>query len=315
MSAARHPDPPASQIGKFWAIVSVLALFVFYSVQPVYADVTEPPIDNGWDDTGVGSGAWNPIPGGYWGTLPISFNPGPFLYKYEFLCLIEENNFDKACLARSIQCTAAEGGRPVLWFWTPRGFEPPEWRPLDAPSCIYSEDPSNVLDQIAAQIQQAFEHSPVLPATVASQPGPNTLRGANTNFYAEATTQTFDIELLAQQVHIVATPVHYLWNYGDGSSLAPTTAAGAPLPRARWGENTGTSHAYAATGDYAVSLTTFFHGTYAVNGGPALPIPGEGSFASVPLTVSVWRAETKNYADNCLQNPLGAGCPGVPPSP
>jgi PKD domain len=296
------------------ALVAVLATTLFLPHSPAHAGTTEPPIDSGWDDSGIGSGGWNPVAGGYWGALPIGFNLGPYEYKYEFLCLIEDNNFDKACLTGTIQCTAAEGGRPILWYWSPRGFVPPEWRPLDQPSCIYSEDPSNVLDDIAAQIQEAFEHSPVLPATVASQPGPNTLRGANTNFYADATTQIFDIELLGQQVHIVATPVQYSWNYGDGTTLGPTPAAGAPLPQARWGEKTATSHSYPTTGDYVVSLTTHFRGTYAVNGGPALPIPGEGSFTSPPLRVSVWRAETKNYADNCLQNPLGNGCPGVPPS-
>ena len=97
--------------------------------------------------------------------------------------------------------------------------------------------------------------------------------------------------------------------------MGPTPYAGAPLPEARWGEKTATSHVYTQTGDYPVTVATHFHGTYSVNGGPPLPIPGQGTFTSAPVQLSVWRSETKNYADNCNQNPQGDGCPGVPAKP
>ncbi len=79
---------------------------------------------------------------------------------------------------------------------------------------------------------------------------------------------------------IVAKPVQYTWSYGDGTSLGPQTAAGGPLPQDRWGEKTATSHVYTQTGDFPVVLTTHFQGTYSVNGGPPLPIPGQGQFSS-----------------------------------
>uniref|UniRef100_UPI00119FDC5E PKD domain-containing protein n=1 Tax=Staphylococcus epidermidis TaxID=1282 RepID=UPI00119FDC5E len=134
-----------------------------------------------------------------------------------------------------------------------------------------------------------------------------------TNFFAEAAEQQFDITILAQKVHVVAKPVQYTWSYGDGSSLGPQTAAGGPLPQDRWGEKTATSHVYTATGDFRVVLTTHFQGTYSVNGGPPLPIAGQGQYSSAPQTVSVWRSITRNYADDCLRNPQGQGSPGVPP--
>ena len=121
--------------------------------------------------------------------------------------------------------------------------------------------------------------------------------------------------MLAQAVHVTAKPVQYSWSYGDGAGLGPETAAGGPLPQDRWGEKTLTSHVYARTGDFPVVLTTYFQGTYSVNGGPPLPIPGQGQFSSPPQTVSVWRSITRNYADTCLQNPQGQGCPGVAPPP
>ncbi|MGO4494211.1 hypothetical protein AB4Y86_19230, partial [Arthrobacter sp. 2YAF22_2] len=131
-------------------------------------------------------------------------------------------------------------------------------------------------------------------------------------FYAEAAEQQFDIKILAQDVHVSAKPVQYTWNFGDGTSLGPTTTAGGPLPQDRWGEKTATSHAYGQTGDFSAALTTHFQGTYSVNGGPPLPIPGQGQFSSPPQTVSVWRSITRNYADDCLKNPQGQGCPGAP---
>ncbi|WP_427018305.1 PKD domain-containing protein [Pseudarthrobacter sp. P1] len=168
--------------------------------------------------------------------------------------------------------------------------------------------PARVVSHLKTQAaHQRLCRSPA-PATLASQPGPHTLRGAETNFYAHATEQTFDITLLDQHVHITATPATYTWNYGDGTLLGPTPHPGAPLPEERWGEATQTSHIYTQTGDYPATVTTHFRGTYSVNGGPPLPIPGQGDFTSPALPVSVWRAITRNYADNCLQNPHGQGC-------
>ncbi|WP_225499452.1 hypothetical protein [Arthrobacter sp. M4] len=159
-------------------------------------------------------------------------------------------------------------------------------------------------------IQSEFQKLPINAGAVASQPSPHTLRGAETNFYANTAEQQFDVTILGQKVHIVATPVEFTWNYGDGTVLGPQTSAGGALPEGQWGEKTRTSHAYAQTGDFNVVLTSHFRGTYSVNGGPQLPIPGQGSFSSAPVTVSVWRSVTRNYADNCLQNPQGDGCRG-----
>ena len=161
------------------------------------------------------------------------------------------------------------------------------------------------------KFSERFEQLPVNAGISGIQPTPHTLRGAETNFYAEASEQTFNVIMLGQKVAIIAKPVQYRWDYGDGTSLGPTTTMGGPLPQDRWGEKTGTSHAYAQTGDFNVVLTTYFQGTYSVNGGPALPIPNQGQFSTAPQTVSVWRSVTRNYADDCITNPRGQGCPGA----
>lgn len=189
------------------------------------------------------------------------------------------------------------------------------WSPIRPDRCVYTEDPADVLGQIAAQIQTKFEQLPVVAGTSGIQPKPHTLKGAETNFYAEAAEQTFTVDMLGQSVAIVAKPVQFRFDYGDGASLGPTTLMGGPLPEDRWGEKTRTSHVYTETGDFQVVLTTYFQGTYSVNNGPALPIPEQGQFSSPPQTISVWRSITHNYADDCIDNPQGQGCPGVPSVP
>ncbi|WP_423183843.1 hypothetical protein [Arthrobacter sp. NyZ413] len=200
----------------------------------------------------------------------------------------------------------------MRWFDQFTFANPDTWHRVEPDRCMYSEKPHDVLDQIGAQIQTKFQQLPIAPAVSGIQPFPHTLKGAETNFYADAAAQTFAVDMLGQKVVIKAEPVEYTYTYGDGSGLGPTIFAGGPLPEERWGEQTRTSHVYKQTGDFQVSVSTTFRGTYSVNGGPDLPIPGTGEFASPAQTVSVWRSVTRNYADNCLQNPQGEGCPGVP---
>ncbi|MDD0858108.1 hypothetical protein NHF46_10610 [Arthrobacter alpinus] len=83
--------------------------------------------------------------------------------------------------------------------------------------------------------------------------------------------------MIGQKVTITATPAAYTWNYGDGTIWGPTPIHGAPLNKDRIGEQTQTSHVYTETGRLAIGLTTHFNGTYTVNGGPELPIPGQGN--------------------------------------
>jgi hypothetical protein len=227
-------------------------------------------------------------------------------------------DFDTPCLARQLECKNGPDGKdgiPVVWLKAPKGIPNPVWTFHSGPTCLFDPRPEDLLPRIAALIQSEFQKLPVAAGTVTAQPSPHTLRGAETNFYADSAERQFDITILAQKVHVVATPVQYTWNYGDGTTLGPQPSAGGPLPQDRWGEKTRTSHVYTQTGDFQVVLTTHFQGTYSVNNGPPLPIPGQGQFSSPPQTISVWRSITRNYADDCIRNPQGQGCPGAAPAP
>jgi hypothetical protein len=298
--------------GKHFArfIVSISILLFLSAIPFLFASkahADEPIVD--WGGSGIG--VWHEDESGTWVDMPFEDPEIQKAYKYKVLCILnDESDVDPLCIARA-KCNAGKDGKPVRWFERFLAGPPDAWSEIRPDRCVYTEDPSDVLGRIAAQIQRQFEQLPVNAGASRIQPSPHTLRGAETNFYARADEQQFDITILAQKIHIVAKPVQYRWAYGDGTSLGPTTTMGGPLPQDRWGEKTRTSHAYAETGDFSVVLTTYFQGTYSVNGGPALPIPNEGQFSAAPQTVSVWRSVTRNYADDCITNPRGQGCPGA----
>ncbi|MGG5174168.1 PKD domain-containing protein [Pseudarthrobacter sp. J1763] len=270
-----------------------------------------------YEEGGAKAAIWMVDPGS---DLPVSATPGyvpadPYQYKADLHCQSQTDELDVGCLPNQLKCPKRPGdekpGVPVVWKYAPKSIVNPAWTDWSSKgeaSCLYDIRPEELLKLIAARISSAFEKLPFSPSKVSLQPAPHTLKGAETNIYAEASKQDFDITLLGQSVHLTATPVEYTYNYGDGSTLGPTPVSGGPLPEDEWGTKTRTSHVYTATGNYPVSVTTSFTGTYSVNGGPPLPITGRGSATSAPQTIQVWRSITKNYADNCIQNPHGEGC-------
>jgi hypothetical protein len=315
---ARQQSPPASLTSMkalHAALLTVLVL-VFAGLVSVSPAMAESGVDSGFGNAGVDVDVWviDPATGEVGPATPGAILADPNEYKYELQCHLGGGDFDTPCLARQLECKDGpdgEDGIPVTWLSRPRGVPGAVWAYHSGPTCLYDARPEDLLPRIAAEIQRQFQSLPVNAGTVVAQPSPHTLRGAETNFYAEAVEQQFDVTMFGQQVHIVATPVQYTWNYGDGTVFGPQPSMGGPLPQDRWGEKTRTSHAYGATGDFQVVLTTSFQGTYSVNAGPPLPIPGQGQFSAPPQTISVWRSLTRNYADDCNANPQGQGCPGV----
>nr|WP_245195269.1 hypothetical protein [Kocuria subflava] len=140
------------------------------------------------------------------------------------------------------------------------------------------------------------------------EPAPHTLVNYNTNVYAEATAQEFTTTLAGYPVTVRVYPTEYTWDYGDGATLGPTQLTGYPLDEDQWDTPTDTSHRYTDTGDVQVTLSTTFEGEYSVAGGPWLAVDGTSTVTSTPVELSVWRAKVRNYADDCIQNPNGAGC-------
>lgn len=259
---------------------------------------------------GVRGDSFNYEPGtNVWTELAIGLPDDPSGYRFELACFDDQNAGDLSCLTQARQCTDGPDGRLVWWYSGLRTTDPNSWaRYGSAPSCIYSEDPAVFQERLREAILRAFQEAPIAPGSVTLQPSPHTLIGAHTNVYVEARPQLFEMELLGQSIRIEVEPTEYTFNYGDGTVYGPVSTPGGPVPEARWGEQTATSHVYSQTGDVPVSTTTFFSGQYSVNGGPMIPIDGRAEIASPSQILSVWRSESRNVADNCLVNPSGAGC-------
>lgn len=290
-------------------------ILVLQAAPPVFAD--EPKFEGSFQDKliDIGASIWTPDGTGDMVQKPAgTVTQDPNRYDYIFACQVDEQSLHAACPDSQRLCPPrADGteGTLVIWRSAPRAIANPtwtEWTPMGGPTCLYDSKPEDVLPRIAARILEDFRNLPITAGSVSAQPSPHTLVGAETNVYASAAEQQFDVTILGQRVHLTATPSQYSFNYGDGATLGPSGTYGGPIPEAEWGSKTRTSHVYGNTGNFNVTVTTSFTGTYSVNNGPALPINGTGEFTSAPQTLQVWRSVTRNYADDCNVNPLGEGC-------
>lgn len=261
-----------------------------------------------WGNSGVGVGGnWGePAGTDVWTDEPALLND-TYIYTYDPVCFAGDVG-DVLCLNAN-PCEEGPGGQYVLWKRSIR-VEPPLWEDFEGnrPTCVYSENPEDLLEEVTALLLTEFQEHPVYAGRIASQPGPHTMRGAETNFYVDSEVQIINTVLLGQDVQIVATPTEYLLHYGDGTQSGLTYNAGALLPDPQIGEPTATSHVYTTTGDFQIYATVYFTAEYSLNGGPMIPIDGRGVFDTPTEMVSVWKSESRNVADDCLINPAGFGC-------
>ena len=99
-------------------------------------------------------------------------------------------------------------------------------------------------------------------------PGAKALVSKIVIVYTSGDSQTLETEVGGAPVTIVATPVSYAWDWGDGATTT-TTDPGAAYP------DQTVFHKYSHTAKgVVISLTTTWTATYSVGGGPAQPISG-----------------------------------------
>ncbi|WP_344790678.1 PKD domain-containing protein [Gryllotalpicola daejeonensis] len=144
---------------------------------------------------------------------------------------------------------------------------------------------------------------------MSSEPNGWTVVGQETNFIAKAGESEKSGTLLGQPVTVHFTPVAYAWRYGDGSGKTTTT------PGARWEASglsnfakTATSHAYAARGTYAVTVTVAYSARYRYAGQGWVSIAGTLGLTSDPITIQVKGVKTVLVGKTCTENPSGPGC-------
>ncbi len=215
------------------------------------------------------------------------------------------------------QCDAQDSGILVNWIEVDRTVQPPRQTPTGRSSCMYPGEPPVAPVEGAGAIAEEeapivitleeFQKQPVLAATIISQPSNFGLRNAHSNIFAEAQEQEFAFDFQDAAIVLKARPVSYQWNYGDGTS-ATTSVPGGPVDGSAFDTQTPTSHQYTSTGDYDLTLTTFFAGDYSVDGGPFQPVAGEAAVVSAPHLMSIWRTKGHSVSENCIENPTGIGC-------
>ncbi|GAB3186509.1 hypothetical protein [Nesterenkonia suensis] len=163
-----------------------------------------------------------------------------------------------------------------------------------------------------------FLELPFEPAEVAFEPD---LLGfgylnRHVNIFAEVETQVISEEMLGYDVDIRALPAQFHWDYGDGTTRT-TSEPGAQLPEFdsagfevdKTDTETVTSHAYAETGRFPVTVDTVFLGEYRIDGGPWIAIPGSATRTSEPGEADIWRISARNVSGPC-EDTEAWGCNG-----
>ncbi|WP_168796539.1 PKD domain-containing protein [Arthrobacter echini] len=238
-------------------------------------------------------------------------------YTYVRACTAgQRSNLDPAtCPTMNAQCDAQDDGVLVNWIEVDSNVQPATRTPTGRSSCMYPGEPPVAPVEGAAAEEEApivitleeFQKQPVLAALIVSQPSNFGLKNAHSNIFAQAQEQEFAFEFRDAAIVLKARPVSYQWNYGDGTS-ATTLVPGGPVDGNSFDVETPTSHQYAETGDFELTLTTFFAGDYSVDGGPFQPVAGEAAVVSEPHLMSIWRTKGHSVSQDCIENPTGIGC-------
>jgi hypothetical protein len=135
----------------------------------------------------------------------------------------------------------------------------------------------------ADEVFRYFRTLPLPQLPTRQQPPGNGLVGLPVIFFTDGpTTQTFTLDIRGFTVDITATASSFTWRTGDGTELT-TTDPGAPYP-----DHT-ISHDY-ASGTWTAALTTTWTGTFSVDGGLTVPVPGSTTTEGPPVTFDVLQA-------------------------
>lgn len=133
------------------------------------------------------------------------------------------------------------------------------------------------------EVFRYFQDLPLPQLPTRQQPPGDALVGLPVIFFTDgATTQDFTVDIRGFTVDITATAAGFTWRTGDGTDLT-STDPGAPYP------GHTITHDY-ASGTYSASLTTTWSGSYSVDGGLVLPVPGSTTTDGPPATFTVLQA-------------------------
>ncbi|WP_022893792.1 PKD domain-containing protein [Agromyces subbeticus] len=141
------------------------------------------------------------------------------------------------------------------------------------------------------------------------EPGGWAVEDLPANFVAAASAQVVSGTLLGQPADVRFTPVGYRWTHSDGAVIDRTA------PGATWtalGQReftpTDTSHIFAESGEYTVTLEVVLRAEYRFAGSGWRAIAGTLAVAGDPQRVLVGEFDTVLTNGDCRANPSGPGC-------
>lgn len=181
----------------------------------------------------------------------------------------------------TVQCTTTSGEPGVYHAVTIDGEDGGLW-------CI-GEAAANEAGVITpGQVLRAMRSLDWPESTLVIQPPDGlTLVNFDTNFYTTSTQPVIrQVTLLGQQITIEATPTEYLWEFGDGRSIA-TAKPGAAYP------DLTITHNYEEVGTYQPQLSTVYSGRFRVGTGAWQEIPGTHTVSGTPQPLRAIEAQPK----------------------
>ena len=212
---------------------------------------------------------------------------------------------------------AIDRGHEDSWFEdgvsdNPEPTMPENCSPLNAQLCATPPttpaDPAGPAPAVVVTLRDIASFVPAKPGNE-MEPGGWAVEDLPANFVAGASVQVVSGTLLGQPADVRFTPVGYRWRHSDGGVVE----SGAP--GATWaalGQReftaTGTSHVYAESGEYTVSVEVVLRAEYRFAGSGWRSIAGTLAVAGDPQRVLVGDFDTVLTDGDCNANPSGPGC-------
>ncbi|MFB9308671.1 hypothetical protein ACFFRL_05620 [Agromyces hippuratus] len=189
---------------------------------------------------------------------------------------------------------------------------PENCSPLNAALCATEptppEDPAAPAPSVTVTLRDIASFIPAKPGNE-MEPGGWAVEDLPANFVAEASAQVVSGTLLGRPADVRFTPVAFRWRHSDGGVVE----SGAPGETwAALGQReftpTGTSHVYAESGEYTVTLEAVLRAEYRFGGSGWRSIAGTLAVAGDPQRVLVGEFDTVLTNGDCNANPSGPGC-------
>lgn len=146
------------------------------------------------------------------------------------------------------------------------------------------EDAPPSWEEIVALVSREYLTLPIAPSVITHQPdGDWALVNVDFIVMTDPAPQVFERELLGMDITFRAAPVHYAWDFGDGSPPLETSSPGKPYP------DQDVAHVYSSAADAVeVSLTTTWQGSFQINGAGAwLPVSGYATTTATAAPVEI----------------------------